>query len=126
MINLKELLTSPGDRVYVEKGWGYEDWIYNGDLYCGKILFFNKGKKCSFHYHAIKDEVLYIHSGQIIMKYSEGDDLEAAEALTMTPGMAFRIIPGLRHQMIAEEDTLIYEFSTHHEDSDSFRVVKGD
>lgn len=126
MINLKEMLTSRDDRVFVEKGWGYEDWIYNGDDYCGKILFFNKGKKCSFHFHAIKDEVLFVHSGQIVMKYSEYDDLENAEFVVMKPGMAFHITPGLRHQMIAEEDTIIYEFSTHHEDSDSYRIIKGD
>lgn len=126
MINLKEMLTSRDDRVFVEKGWGYEDWIYNGDDYCGKILFFNKGKKCSFHFHTIKDEVLFVHSGQIVMKYSEYDDLENAEFVVMKPGMAFHITPGLRHQMIAEEDTIIYEFSTHHEDSDSYRIIKGD
>ena len=30
-----------------EKGWGYELWIVNNNLYCGKILHFNNGKKCS-------------------------------------------------------------------------------
>jgi hypothetical protein len=40
----------------VPKGWGREIWIANGDLYCGKILEINKGKKCSLHFHKIKTE----------------------------------------------------------------------
>ena len=119
-------VTKPGDRVNVKKGWGYEDWIYNGPDYCGKILFFHKDKKCSYHYHAIKDEVLFLHSGRITMRYGDHDDLPASSVLVMFPGMAFHVTPGLRHQMIAQEDSLIYEFSTHHEDSDSFRIVRGD
>ena len=43
------------------KGWGFEDWIANGE-YCGKLLFFEKGKRksiarCGFfipHYVLIK------------------------------------------------------------------------
>jgi len=119
-------VTKPGERVHVEKGWGFEDWIYNGPDYCGKLLSFYCDKKCSYHYHAIKDEVLFLHSGKIIMKYGDHDNLEAATELVMEPGMAFHVTPGLRHQMIAVEDSLIYEFSTHHEDSDSYRVVRGD
>ena len=42
---------------HVDKGWGWERWICNGPEYCGKLLFFNKGKKCSWHVHRLKDEV---------------------------------------------------------------------
>ena len=42
------------------KGWGYEKWIVNNDLYCGKVLFFERGKKCSWHYHKVKDETFYV------------------------------------------------------------------
>lgn len=119
------MLTSSDEMTFVKKGWGFERWIYNGD-YCGKILFFEKDKRCSYHYHPIKDEVLFLHSGRIVMKYGDDDDLENAKIQVMQPGMAFHVTPGLRHQMIAEEESLIYEFSTHHEDSDSIRVVRGD
>ena len=46
----------------VNKPWGHELWIYNSELYCGKILFFNKGKRCSWHYHEIKDETFSCYS----------------------------------------------------------------
>ena len=48
---------------FVQKGWGYERWIVNCEEYCGKLLFFEKDKKCSWHYHVLKDEVFYLQSG---------------------------------------------------------------
>ena len=46
------------DIKFVPKGWGYEKWICNTSEYCGKLLFFAKGKRCSWHYHLLKDETL--------------------------------------------------------------------
>ena len=28
----------------VPKGWGFEKWIVNNEQYCGKLLYFIKGK----------------------------------------------------------------------------------
>ena len=111
---------------FVKKGWGYEKWIINKDLYCGKLLFFNKGKKCSWHYHIKKDEVFYLQSGKMIVRYSEKDSIEECETIILEPGMNFYISPGLRHQMEALEDSELFEFSTEHFDEDSYRVIKGD
>jgi quercetin dioxygenase-like cupin family protein len=44
----------------------------------------------------------------------------------MTPGDSFHIYPGLRHQMIAFEDSELFEFSTQHFEEDSFRIIRGD
>ncbi|BCU98886.1 MAG: hypothetical protein CM15mV24_1110 [Bellamyvirus sp.] len=49
---------------HVPKGWGYEKWIVNTEEYCGKLLFFNEGKRCSWHYHKLKDETFYLQSGK--------------------------------------------------------------
>ena len=46
---------------FVPKGWGYEHWIVNKEDYCGKLLFFKKGKRCSWHYHKLKDETFHVH-----------------------------------------------------------------
>jgi quercetin dioxygenase-like cupin family protein len=43
----------------------------------------------------------------------------------MWPGEAFHVPPGLRHQMVALEDSTFMEFSTHHLDSDSIRISPG-
>ena len=109
-----------------EKGWGYELWIVNNNLYCGKILHFNKGKKCSWHYHKIKDEVFYVQTGKIKVLFSEQDDIEKAESVILEQGDNFHVYKGLRHQMIALQDTELFEFSTKHFDEDSYRIIKGD
>lgn len=111
---------------HVDKGWGWERWICNGPEYCGKLLFFNKGKKCSWHVHRLKDEVFYLQSGKMVVKYSEKDDLKNAETIILNPGENFHVYRGLRHQMIALEDSELFEFSTQHFDSDSYRLIKGD
>ena len=111
---------------FVPKGWGFEKWIVNCEEYCGKLLYFVKGKRCSWHYHKLKDEVFYIQSGKLVVRFSEDDDLNNAEQVTLGPGDNFHVYRGLRHQMYALEDTELFEFSTQHFDSDSYRIVKGD
>ena len=111
---------------YVPKGWGFEKWIHNSEEYCGKLLYFVKGKCCSWHYHVLKDEVFYIQSGKVLVKYSDGDEIESAKELILEKGDKFHVYRGLRHRIIALEDTELFEFSTQHFDSDSHRIEKGD
>ena len=113
-------------QIVVKKGWGSEYWITNTEKYCGKILRFNSGKRCSWHYHEIKDEVFYLQSGCLKVKYSYDDDLETAEQIILNPGDSFHVPVGLRHQMLAVLDSELFEFSTQHFDSDSIRIIKGD
>ena len=119
--------TSSTQKIkFVPKGWGFEKWIHNSDLYCGKLLYFVKGKKCSWHYHKLKDEVFYVQSGKIIVYYSEHDKIEDAKSVTLSQGDNFHVYRGLRHRVEALEDTELFEFSTQHFDSDSHRIEKGD
>ena len=111
---------------YVKKGWGYEKWIVNKSEYCGKLLFFKKNKKCSWHYHKVKDEVFYLQSGKMIVRYGTDDNPEFAQEILLEPGQNFYVPVGLRHQMCALEDSELFEFSTQHFDEDSYRVKKGD
>jgi quercetin dioxygenase-like cupin family protein len=111
---------------FVKKGWGYEKWIVNKPQYCGKLLFFEKGKRCSWHYHKIKDEVFYLQSGKLLVKCSIDDDVNCAKESVLNPGESFHVYTGLRHQMIALEESELFEFSTQHFDSDSHRIEKGD
>ena len=111
---------------HVSKGWGYEKWIVNKPEYCGKLLFFNKDKRCSWHYHKIKDEVFYLQSGRLLVKFSDQDDIEKAQEIVLESGQNFYVYTGMRHQMIALEDSELFEFSTQHFDSDSYRILKGD
>ena len=87
---------------YHAKGWGYELWIHNDEEYCGKLLFFKEGKRCSLHYHEKKLETFYLQSGKMILRY--GDVIDEIQETLLTPGDSFEVYRGLIHQMIALED----------------------
>jgi mannose-6-phosphate isomerase-like protein (cupin superfamily) len=109
----------------VVKGWGREIIFVNNGEYCGKILSFEKGKKFSMHYHLLKKETWYVSKGRFIFiwidtssgtKHSEY--LEVGDVVTNERGEP--------HQLIALEDADIFEVSTQHFDTDSYRIWKGD
>lgn len=112
--------------VHVPKGWGYELWITNTEKYCGKLLHLIKGKKLSWHYHKIKDEVMYVQSGRIVITFGYDEDIEKAEVIHLTAGDSFHIPTGLIHRIEAIETSEVFEFSTQHFDEDSYRLIKGD
>jgi len=117
---------SSSEIKIVPKGWGYEKWICNSEEYCGKLLHIIKGKKCSWHYHILKDETFYLQEGKLLVRYSDENDIEDAKELILEKGDKFHVYRGLRHQMFALEDCNLFEFSTQHFDSDSNRILKGD
>ncbi|MBV8137940.1 MAG: cupin domain-containing protein [Deltaproteobacteria bacterium] len=108
------------------KGWGREVWIANNAKYCGKILEIRKGKRCSFHFHKLKSESFYLRRGQLRIRLKESIDAETIREFDLHEGECMDIPPGLVHQMQAIEDSELFEFSTQHFESDSYRIVKGD
>jgi len=122
---MNEKIPEPYKPERHPKGWGFEDWIINKE-YCGKLLFFKKGKRCSFHYHEKKHETFYLFSGKMEVKISWGDDLSTAKPYIFFPGDCLEIPRKLRHQMLALEDSNLFEFSTTHYEEDSKRIIKGD
>lgn len=119
-------MKTTSEHKFVSKGWGFEKWIVNNNKYCGKLLYFVKGKKCSWHYHKIKDEVFFIQSGKILIKYGFEEEIDKSSELILERGDSFHVKPNLIHQMCALEDTELFEFSTEHFDEDSYRILKGD
>jgi mannose-6-phosphate isomerase-like protein (cupin superfamily) len=110
----------------VPKGWGYEKWITNNEKYCGKLLRIVKGKKLSWHFHKIKDEVMYVQSGSILIQYGYSENINEANEVKLFAGDSFHIPVGMIHRIYAFEDSDIFEFSTQHFDEDSYRLEKGD
>jgi mannose-6-phosphate isomerase-like protein (cupin superfamily) len=108
-----------------DKGWGYEDWVVNTDLYCGKVLVVSSGKKCSLHYHKTKTETMLIVEGSILFEFRLQTESHLS-SLILTKGDVFHIEPGLLHRFTGLEDSVIHEFSTQHHDEDSYRVENGD
>ena len=108
------------------KGWGKELWIANNEKYCGKKLILNKGKKCSVHFHKIKDETFFVQSGKVQLDmYPEGFP-GRQERIIMEPGTTVRIPQNTPHQFYGLEDSEIFEFSTQHFEEDSYRLAPGD
>ena len=97
----------------VSKVWGHEEIIVNRD-YCGKKLVLNKGFRCSMHYHKLKDETFYIFNGKVLLEIGMKKHI-------MLPGDSMLIKPHQKHRFTGLEDSEIIEFSTHHDDSDSYR-----
>lgn len=109
----------------IEKGWGYELIIHNGDGYCGKILHFNNNGMCSMHLHLKKHETFYVASGQFVLKIidSKTGDIFLTN---LSVGDIFVIKPMLPHQLFATEEGEIFETSTEDDVDDSYRMWKGD
>ena len=108
----------------IPKGWGDEVIICNHELYCGKLLRFIKGAKFSMHYHILKDETWYVNEGQFIYRWIDTQTAEVIEK-KLDVGDTVRQRPGQPHQLEALTDGIIFEISTQHFDSDSYRVWKG-
>lgn len=135
------------------KGWGHELWIHNDEMYCGKLLAFDAGKHCSFHFHRVKHETFYLERGHLDVFACEQHELNQfmlregsmaklhayidafvnfgtipPQPFVVThlhPGCSFEVPRGLAHMMVARESSHLFEFSTQHFDDDSYRVVKG-
>jgi len=108
-----------------EKAWGYELWIINNELYCGKLLVFKAHKQFSMHYHLLKDEAWYISKGEFEYKFIDTETAELRSKI-VKEGDCIHLMPGQPHQMLALEDgATIFEVSTQHFDSDSYRVLPG-
>lgn len=109
-----------------KKGWGKELWIANDEKYCGKILVLQKGKKCSIHYHKIKDETFYILEGKVKMELYPNGYPSEPEIIEMNQGDVLHLPIGLAHRFFGLEDSQIMEISTQHFEEDSYRHIKGD
>lgn len=109
----------------VPKRWGRELVFANNAMYCGKVLEFKKGSKFSMHFHRNKHETWYVASGALLLKWI---DTETADQHTraLSAGDVVEVQPCQPHQLVALEDASVFEVSTTHRDSDSYRVLPGD
>ncbi|MDQ3858453.1 MAG: cupin domain-containing protein [Actinomycetota bacterium] len=95
---------------HVDKPWGYEVIWGLTERYCGKLLFVRAGEQLSLQLHRRKDEVIYVHDGEIELEI--GDEGSARESRVIPAGRAFRLRPGVVHRWRALEDSVILEVST--------------
>jgi mannose-6-phosphate isomerase-like protein (cupin superfamily) len=94
----------------VDKPWGHELIWAKTERYIGKILHIRAGEALSLQYHRVKDETIMVLSGRMQLVYFADGELPRSRELVANE--AFHITPGLRHRMIAIEDTDVLEVST--------------
>ena len=95
----------------VPKPWGHELVFAETERYAGKILQLESGQSLSLQYHERKDETLYVLKGVLSLSVDvEGEMTE----LSLNPGDAYRIRPGVRHRLRApgQEPCVLVEVST--------------
>ena len=97
----------------VEKPWGYELIWAETPSYVGKVLFIKKGHKLSLQYHEVKEETIYLQSGEMIFHTEENG---AIVQKRFRAGDVQHIPPGYKHRMEAAEDCTVFEVSTPHLD----------
>lgn len=96
--------------MLVTKPWGHESIWAKTEHYVGKILHVRAGEALSLQYHCVKDETIMVLSGRMRLEFfAEG---AAASSCDLGPREPFHVPPGLRHRMIALEDTEVLEVST--------------
>ncbi len=91
----------------VDKPWGREIWYAHTDHYAGKVLEVKAGQRLSLQKHNIKEETLYLLSGQVKLTY--GDQI-----YDWKPGQSIHIPAGTVHRFQAIEDSILLEVSTPH------------
>lgn len=108
-------MSGPVEVRHVPKPWGHEViWAAN-ELYVGKILHIEAGHRLSVQYHNVKDETVYLLSGELKYCVKLPGSAEPVDMHLQT-GQAFRITPGTVHYMEAVTDCDVLEASTPHLD----------
>jgi mannose-6-phosphate isomerase-like protein (cupin superfamily) len=108
--------------MFVPKNWGYEDWQIN-DVYCSKRLVVYEQYRCSIHMHKTKDEVIAIGVGLVWMETGESPDRMVG--IWMRDNEHVRITPGTWHRFTGIRNAVMWEASTHHDEADTERNMKG-
>jgi len=106
-------LTGRAQVTRVPKPWGYEIIWAHTDQYVGKILHINAGESLSVQFHEVKDETVYLLSGQMSYWVKLPDRAELQD-MQLKEGESFRIAPGTVHYMQAITDCDVLEASTPH------------
>ncbi len=94
----------------IEKPWGKEEVIEINGSYMLKKLTMWANHRCSLQFHNVKQETIYVLSGQL--RIISGDDQDHLSSRVFGPGEHITIKPGVVHRMEAVEDAVYLEAST--------------
>lgn len=103
---------SSSEQKMVLKPWGHEVIFAHTKDYVGKILVIKAGHKLSLQFHKVKEETIYLRSGELkfLLENAKGE----MEEFLVKEGESFHILPNRKHRMVAIRDCEIFEVSTSH------------
>lgn len=103
---------SSSEQKMVLKPWGHEVIFAHTKDYVGKILVIKAGHKLSLQFHKVKEETIYLRSGELkfLLENAKGE----MEEFLVKAGESFHILPNRKHRMVAIQDCEIFEVSTSH------------
>lgn len=79
-----------------------------------------------WHYHVLRDELIYVEFGRVVVEFSESDDLAAARSVLLVAGEAFRLPRQYRHRCKALCDTLLtLAYAPHYDPKDYVCLIPG-
>lgn len=101
----------------IEKPWGIEDFLIKTDEpNIVKILKIESGKRNSFHYHNLRDEMVYCISGSGILRVG-------TQSMKVIPGSHYFVKKTTPHRLQAFEDLKIFEVGIgKYEETDIIRI----
>ena len=95
----------------MEKPWGHEEiFAHVEGSYVGKTLHVTGGESLSLQWHREKDETIAVLSGRVEIDLGPNED--TLRAVTVSPGEAVHVPPGLLHRVRALTDSVLVEAST--------------
>jgi len=102
---------------WVQKVWGWEEWLVNCSKYCCKRLYLDKGAVSSLHRHSKKQETFFALSGQTGLHIDGKDYMLNPDSRPKT------VYPKQEHQFTGlSEGIVILEISTRHDEEDVIRI----
>ena len=94
----------------VNKPWGKEEILVKTNNYVMKRITITKGHRMSLQYHELKEETIYVLSGNVL----NWNSLEFEDFITIPAGEIYHVEPEKIHRFGApdQEDVIILECST--------------
>jgi len=110
---------------FVEKKWGSETWVVNELQYAGKLMTVSPGHSCSLHFHKNKMETFYVLEGVLKLSLYDWERCETHDFI-LNPGECYTLSPMTPHSFSTHtnETCKFIEFSTFHDDADTYRLTR--
>jgi len=119
-------MSKPRPPIHIEpKGWG-EKYGSRTIAFIAENTRNEKSKRCDWTFMKSGRSPSIFAEGCFLMTIKESPEAPTTQQFALQAGQCLDILPGLVYQTEAQEALQLFEFSTEHFESDSYRLIKGD